>query len=416
MGDAMPIEVEQLAGARRSLRVAVVTETFPPEVNGVSLTIARFVEGLRARDHQIQLVRPRQARGEQAGIGDRFQEVLTGGVAIPRYPDLRMGLPAKRALEGLWTLRRPDVVHVVTEGPLGWSALRAALKLRIPVVSDFRTNFHAYSGHYGIGWLRKPILGYLRKFHNRTLCTMVPTEAMRAELAAIGFRRLRVVARGVDTALFDPARRCDDLRARWGAGPNDPVLLHVGRLAPEKNLGTLLAAYDAARARNPRARLVLVGDGPERRDFEMRCPEAIVIGIRRGEALAAHYASGDVFLFPSLTETYGNVTVEALASGLAVVAFDYAAAAARIRHGDNGVLVPFGDGDAFNGQAAALAGDPVRVRRLGAAARRDSLAHDWAQVVGQLEAVLDVAAATGGTRQAGFTSLRRARQPVPQRT
>lgn len=416
MGDAMPIEVEQLVGARRSLRVAVVTETYPPEVNGVSLTIARFVEGLRARDHQIQLVRPRQARGEQAGSGDGFQEVLTRGVAIPRYPDLRMGLPAKRALEELWTLRRPDVVHVVTEGPLGWSALRAALKLRIPVVSDFRTNFHAYSGHYGIGWLRKPILGYLRKFHNRTLCTMVPTEAMRAELAAIGFRRLRVVARGVDTALFDPARRSDALRAGWGARPGDPVLLHVGRLAPEKNLGTLVAAYAEVRARVPGARLVLVGDGPEGQDIKTRCPDAVFAGMRRGEDLAAHYASGDLFLFPSLTETYGNVTVEALASGLAVVAYDYAAAAARIRHGGNGLLVPFGDGEAFCRQAAALAGAPARIRDLGAAARRDALAHGWDRVVTQLESVLDAAASAGELRPAGHSGLRRARAPVPQRT
>ncbi|MBC7803851.1 MAG: glycosyltransferase, partial [Candidatus Parcubacteria bacterium] len=181
----MPIEVEQLAGARRSLRIAVVTETYPPEVNGVALTIARFVEGLRLRDHQIELVRPRQEPAEHPASGAGYQEVLTGGMAIPRYPNLRLGLPAKRALERLWTRSRPDVVHIVTEGPLGWSALRAAQKLRLPAVSDFRTNFHAYSRHYGIGWLGKPILAYLRKFHNRTLCTMVPTEAMRAELAAL---------------------------------------------------------------------------------------------------------------------------------------------------------------------------------------------------------------------------------------
>ena len=130
-----------------------------------------------------------------------------------------MGLPAKRALASLWTFRRPDVVHIVTEGPLGWSALQAAAKLKLPVISDFSTNFHAYSDHYGVGWLKKPILAYLRKFHNRTL-TMVPTEPMRAELAALGFQRLRVIARGVDTPLFDPPAG-SRLRARWGAGPGD---------------------------------------------------------------------------------------------------------------------------------------------------------------------------------------------------
>ena len=262
------------------------------------------------------------------------------GLAIPRYPSLKMGLPARRALERLWTLRRPDLVHIVTEGPLGWSALQAAEKLKLPAVSDFRTNFHAYTTHYGVGWLKKPIFGYLRKFHNRTLFTMVPTEAMRNDLAALGFRGLRVIARGVDTQLFDPARRDEKLRASWGAAPGDPVLIHVGRIAAEKNLPCLAAAYEAARERTPRAKLVLVGDGPERRALQARFPDAVFAGQRKGEDLAAHYASGDIFLFPSLTETYGNVTLEAMASGLAVVAFNYAAAADVIKHGASGMLVP----------------------------------------------------------------------------
>ena len=190
-----PILIEQLPAARRSLRLAVVTETYPPEINGVALSLARFVDGLRKRHHDIQLIRPRQVAAEQPANGHGFAEVLTGGVPIPRYPNLKMGLPAKRALIKQWTLHRPDIVHIVTEGPLGWSALQAALKLKIPVCSDFRTNFHTYSLHYGIGWLKRPIVDYLRKFHNHTLITMVPTEHMRAELAASGFRNLRVVAR-----------------------------------------------------------------------------------------------------------------------------------------------------------------------------------------------------------------------------
>jgi glycosyltransferase involved in cell wall biosynthesis len=412
-----PIEVEQIAGAKRTLRVAVVTETYPPEVNGVALTAARFVEGLRRRGHQIQLVRPRQGAAEHAEAGSGLQEVLTRGVAIPRYPNLRMGLPAKRALERLWSRSRPDVVHIVTEGPLGWSALRAALKLRLPAVSDFRTNFHAYSRHYGIGWFGKPILAYLRKFHNRTLGTLVPTEALRVELAALGFRGLQVVARGVDTALFDPARRSDELRRRWGAAPEDPVVLHVGRLAPEKNLPALLAAYEEILVRAPRARLVLVGDGPARREVQERCPGAVFAGLRRGDDLAAHYASGDLFLFPSLTETYGNVTVEALASGLAVVAYDYAAAAAHIRHGRNGLLAPLGDTSAFSALAAGLVTDAARVRALGAGARREILAYDWDRVTQQLEAVLLSAALRGEAAQRyGAAGARRTRTPIPQST
>ena len=174
------IVFEELLAARRSLRIAVVTETWPPEVNGVAKSAARFVEALRSRGHDIQLVRPRQGSGDRGGA----EEVLMRGMTIPRYPDLRMGLPAKAALVRLWSFRRPDVVHIVTEGPLGWSALQAADKLKLPVVSDFRTNFHTYSSHYGVGWLKRPILAYLRKFHNRTLATLVPTEAMFADLAS----------------------------------------------------------------------------------------------------------------------------------------------------------------------------------------------------------------------------------------
>jgi glycosyltransferase involved in cell wall biosynthesis len=411
------IEFEELRGADRSIRTAVVTETWPPEVNGVALSIARFVEGLRQRGHDIQLVRPRQDRGDHATAMAGYQEVLTRGVAIPRYPSLKMGMPAKRALERLWTYRRPDVVHLVTEGPLGWSALRAAEKLKIPTVSDFRTNFHAYSTHYGIGWLGKPILAYLRKFHNRTSCTMVPTEALRAELAVLGFRNLRVVSRGVDTALFNPAKRSDALRAAWGAGPSDPVLLHVGRIAPEKNLEALLAAYAAAKLREPRTRLVLVGDGPARQELKTRCPAAVLAGTQRGEYLAAHYASGDIFLFPSLTETYGNVTAEAMASGLAVVAYDYAAAAALIRHGFDGRLAKFDDTPAFAAHAAELASDPEATAELGARARQTAAMHDWSRVVRQLEAALELASASPVPAHIqGNSGVRRTRVPMPQRT
>ena len=406
MYELPPIVCEELAARHRLLRLAVVTETYPPEINGVATTAARFVEGLRGLDHQVQLVRPRQGNAD-AGAGETgLQQVLMPGVAIPRYPDLRIGLPAKRSLERLWTFRRPDVVHIVTEGPLGWSALQAAAKLRLPVVSDFRTNFHAYSGHYGVGWLKKPILAYLRKFHNRCLCTLVPTEALRTELAHLGFVRLQVVARGVDTQRFDPARRDPALRAQWGAGPDDPALLHVGRIAAEKNLGTLAAAYEETRRRAPRAKLVLVGEGPMHAELKARCPDAVFAGRRTGEDLARHFASGDLFLFPSLTETYGNVTLEAMASGLAVVAFDYAAAAEMIDHGTSGVLVAYGDDASFVSHAAALATDRVRAAALGAQARRTASGRAWSDVVRELEAVLLAAAQAGAAGPLASGNLR----------
>ena len=392
MDEEAEISGGQLPRTRSTLRIAVVTETYPPEVNGVALSAARFVDGLRQRHHEIQLVRPRQSRTDRT---DGPQEILTYGVPIPRYPDLRMGLPATGKLVRLWSRARPDVVHVLTEGPLGWSALRAARKLNLPVVSDFRTNFHAYSAHYGIGWLSRHILGYMRRFHNRTLYTLVPTEALRAELTTEGFRNLHVVARGVDIEHFNPARRSAALRASWGVGPSDPVLVHVGHIAAEKNMSTVLAAYAAARAQSPHARLVLVGDGPARTEVQVRCPDAILTGMRRGEDLAAHYASADIFLFPSLTETYGNVTLEALASGLAVVAYGYAAAAEIIRHEENGLLAPKGDARAFSALAAAAVADFDYAKSIGRRARERALKLDWDVVVRHLEIMLQAAAGSG---------------------
>ena len=388
---ANDLVVENRRAAARSLRVAFVTETWPPEVNGVALTVARFVDGLQERRHEVQLVRPRPAAADAAappGGDPRLHEVLMRGLPIPRYPHLRMGMPCKPQLVRLWSVQRPDVVHIATEGPLGWSALQAARHLKLPVTSDFRTNFHAYSRHYGIGWLRAPIMGYLRRFHNATAVTMVPTEALRQELQAAGFRHVRVVARGVDAQRFAPARRSAALRAAWGVADDELVVACVGRLAAEKNLALLVRAFEAIRAEDARARLLLVGDGPQRDALAARLPQAILAGQRHGDDLAAHYASADLFLFPSLTETFGNVTAEAMASGLPVVAFDYAAAAQWIRSGAEGVLVPFGDGDEFVRAALLLARSRARREALGAGARQRALGQDWDAVIARFEAEL----------------------------
>ena len=373
-------------GLQRPLRIACVTETYPPEVNGVAMTIARLVQSLRSRQHVVQVVRPRQSA--DAGAASVDGDVLVRGIPIPRYSGLRMGLPCKGTLVRLWTQQRPDVVHIATEGPLGRSALLAAKALGLPVCSDFRTNFHAYSQHYGFGFLRQPIIAYLRRFHNDTQCTMVPTQALHDDLAKEGFRGLMTVARGVDVRRFDPAHRSEVLRGQWGAAPDDLIVTCVGRLAPEKNLNTLLAAFDAIRRAQPRAHLVLVGDGPMRKELQARCPDAIFAGQRIGADLATHYASADLFLFPSVTETFGNVTTEAMASGLAVVAFDYAAAKRLIHHGENGALVPFDDSAAFVATAARTAADLANCRVLGARARVSVMALDWDSIAAQVEGVM----------------------------
>lgn len=385
--------LQNFPAAMRSLRIAMVTETYPPEINGVAMTMGRIVAGLQDRGHTVQLIRPRQSASDQPAQQERFEEVLQRGVPIPRYDALKLGLPAKQALTRLWAKQRPDIVHVVTEGPLGWSALSAANKLRLPVATDFHTNFHSYSEHYGVGWLKKPITAYLRKFHNKAQRTLVPTASLRDELQALGLARLQVVARGVDTGLFHPGRRSAELRASWGAGDGDLVVTYVGRLAPEKNLPLVVQAWNEMRKLRPHAKLVLVGDGPERAKLQRDNPGIVFAGMRTGEDLAAHYASGDVFLFPSITETYGNVTIEAMASGLAVVAYDYASAREHIRHHVNGLLAPFDNGDAFINLAAALARDDARVRELGARARETAGRLDWTCIVAEFErAMLEVSA------------------------
>ena len=370
------------------LRIALVTETYPPEVNGVAMTLGRQVGDLLARGHQVQLIRPRQNAGDRATRNEQLEEILRIGVPIPRYAGLKLGLPAKTALVRLWNVRRPDLVHIATEGPLGWSALAAAHKLRLPVSTDFHTNFHSYSKHYGAGWLRRPILAYLRKFHNKACVTLVPTESMRRELQAHGYRNLEVVSRGVDTALFSPDRRDEALRASWNAGPRTRVVLYVGRIAPEKNLSLLFTAYAAMRAANPDTRLVLVGDGPERAALQVQYPEAVFCGMRTGEELARHYASGDLFLFPSLTETFGNVTTEAMASGLAVVAYDYAAAETLIRHRENGMLAQCNDFSAFITAATELVLDGELLERIRQNSRQTALSISWENVHDRFERIL----------------------------
>lgn len=389
----------------RPLHISVVTETYPPEVNGVATTLARVVEGLRAQGHTVGLVRPRQPadgcqgdaaradptrphRGEREATG---MDRLVTGLPIPRYPHLRMGLPAGRVLRDLWSVHRPDVVHVATEGPLGFSAVQAARALGLPVTSDFRTNFHAYTGHYGIGWLKQPILAYLRSFHNRTAATMVPTGALASRLHAEGFERLRVVSRGVDVGRFDPARRSEALRAEWGARDDEPVALYVGRLAAEKNLDLLVRAFRTAQASVPATRLVIVGDGPMRAALQTAVPEAHFAGQRLGTDLAAHYASADLFLFPSLTETFGNVVAEAMASGLAVVTYDYAAGAELIESGLDGILVACGNEAQFQRSAAALAASGPMRRTMGQRARVRACANGWPAVLARFEGVLQQA-------------------------
>jgi glycosyltransferase involved in cell wall biosynthesis len=352
----MNIQNQEKNMANRKLRIAVVTETFPPEVNGVAMTICRMVEGLR-KNHMVELIRPRQNPQDSAKNKPSLQEVLVRGFPIPGYQGLKLGLPAQRQLIKLWTKQRPDIVHLVTEGPLGSSALAAARKLDIPVSSDFHTNFHSYSSH--------------------------------DTLAQDGYKNLQIVARGVDTTLFHPNRRSEQLRHDWGIVSDDELAaIYVGRISAEKNLPLVLRTFRAMQTVNQKLRLVLVGDGPVRTELQRQNPDIIFAGMRSCEDLATHYASGDVFLFPSMTETYGNVTVEAMASGLAVVAYRYAAAAEHIVQDKNGLLAEYGNEGEFIQQACDLINDAARIGKMRALAHQTMLSLDWQNIVDEFEQAL----------------------------
>lgn len=359
------------------LRIALVTETYSPEINGVAMTLQRMVDGLIERGHRVQLIRPRQRKDEDENKSSEIEELLLRGWRLPRYDGLRFGFPARTLLECSWREQRPDLVHVATEGPLGWSAVSAARKLRIPVSSDFHTNFDHYSQHYGIGWLRQPVAAYLRSFHNRTERTFVPTSAMARDLSEQDYRDVAVVARGVDTALYSPLRRDAALRRFWGANDDEVVIACVGRLAPEKNLALVCRTLEVIRAQGLSAKMLFVGDGPMRAALQHSCPDAIFAGIRRGKDLGAHYASADLFLFPSLSETFGNVTLEAMASGLCVIAYEYAAAKEAISSGIDGLLAAPEDEERFIESTLRALQDRDFRKSIAEAARIRAAAFSW---------------------------------------
>ena len=364
----------------KPLRILLVTETYPPEINGVAMTTQRLVQGLRMRGHWVGLVRPRQ--GVEADTADTW---TVPGLPIPNYPGLRLGLPAYWRLGRLMDRQRPDLVHVVTEGPLGWAAVQAARKRKLPLTSGYHTHFAQYSGHYGFGWLQPWVGNWLDALHRRCHATFVPTPDLARQLSARNIPNVRALGRGVDTALFHSGRRDRELRAHWGLADDDLACLYVGRLAPEKNLGVVIRAFEAIAQRHPRARMIWVGNGPSLGSLRSAHPTHIFAGPRLDTDLAAHYASADLFLFGSLSETWGNVLTEALASGLSVVAFRRAAAEILIHNGQNGMSIEAEDAEAFVEAGVRLADDPLRRIELGRQACLSMQAHGWGRIIERFE-------------------------------
>lgn len=358
------------------MRVEFVTDTFPPDVNGVAMTLGRLSDGLRKRGHRVHVIRT----GDQGNPG----ETVAASVALPGYKEVRVGLPGPFRLRRRWLKRRPDVIYVATESPLGNSAVKVAKALGIPVATGFHTNFHEYMDQYRLGGLQPAAMAYLKRFHSRANCTLAPSLEVVEALRNEGFPDVHLLGRGVDTSLFCPKKRCETLRAEWGARPESPVAIIVGRVAPEKNLDLAMDLFRQLVEAVPDLRCVVVGDGPIRERLETSHRHVHFAGVRVGEDLARHYASADVLFFPSETETFGNVLLEGLASGLVTVSYDYAAAARHVRHEENGLKAPKGDATSFfklSHQAIAMRHDPV----LRQAARDTAESLGWDQVVSSFE-------------------------------
>jgi glycosyltransferase involved in cell wall biosynthesis len=357
------------------MRVSLISETYFPQINGVSRTLLHQAKGLRESGDAVQLVHPNY--GEPAW-GD--QDHLVRSVSIPFYHDLRLPVPPFRAVRRALDAFRPDVIHLVTEATLGLNVLRYALARGIPVVSCFHTNFNQYVEHYGAAWAKKPVWRYLRWFHNRTSETYVPSRVTIAELEDLGFERLVYWPRGVDSEQFRPGRPGREAtRQSLGFGPDDVVIGYVSRIAAEKNVGYLVDALRLVARSRPNVRFLIVGDGPGRSEMERQMgPKARFVGYQSGDRLADHYAASDLFAFSSLTETFGNVVLEAMASGLPVVALRAGGVGEIVQDETSGILIDATAHPERMAQALIdLADDEARRRRLAEAARRHAVSQDW---------------------------------------
>lgn len=354
------------------MRIAVVTETWPPEINGVALTVQSLVMGSLAEGAEVLLIRPRQS-GLHSEV-ENLTDIQVPGLGLPRYPGLRFGLPVYRTILKQLRQQQIQAIYISTEGPLGWAALKAAKKLNLPILTGFHTRFDHYMKHYGLGAMLPVAESWLKKFHNQATATLVPTHELKSELDEKGYQHVELLERAVDTHNFSPGFRSDSLRNKWGVQSDEHVVMHVGRLASEKNLDLIVEAYRAMQQKKPKLKMVWVGDGPARAAIEEQNPDMIFCGMQRDRNLAEHFASGDIFLFPSVTETFGNVTLEAMASGLPVLAFNYGAAKQHIIHGETGFLAEFGDHKDFVQQAVSMLSDLESLPEIGTAANL-SIAH-----------------------------------------
>lgn len=365
------------------LRIALFTGNYNHIEDGVSRTLGRLVGYLTEQGHEVLVLGP--TIDEPLDQPGAFLAVPS--VALPGRPEYRMStrFPAdeQRTVERF----APHIVHIATPDILGHRALTWAEILDIPVVTTYHTHFASYLDFYHLGWSEGALWRMLRRFYNRCDEVYAPTPAMRDALAAHGIAStLRLWPRGIELDRFHPEARSEDWRAAQGFAEDDVVVSFVSRLVKEKGLDVFAETVRSLQNESRPVRALVVGDGPERESLQEQLPEAVFAGHLSGDDLTTAYASSDIFLFPSETETFGNVTLEAMASGLGVVAADAAGTASLIDDGQTGLLCPPRDRTAFLNATRRLVDDATLRQTLGTAARDAARAYDWDEVLGRMVA------------------------------
>ncbi len=363
-----------------NLRIALFTGNYNYIVDGVSRTLHRTVEHLERRGHRVLVFGPAGA-GPPLPAPGTFVPVPS--VPIPGRPEYRFSTRLPAAVRSRVDAFAPHLIHIATPDILGLAALRHGRRRGLPVVSSFHTHYSSYLRYYRAGWLEPLLWIYLRHFYARCSQVYVPSLSMLEELRGRGFTGdLRLWARGVDAEAFDPRRRSLPWRRELGIGDEQVVVAFVSRLVKEKGLDAFAAATGELARRGLAHRRLIVGEGPERDWLAAQIPEAIFTGHLEGDALARAYASADIFLFPSETETFGNVTLEAMASGLPVVCANATGSSFLVEHGVSGFLA---SPAALADPLARLVADPALRARMGAAARKRAESFTWAGAMRLLE-------------------------------
>lgn len=375
------------------MRILFCTDTFAPQVNGVSVVTHRSVAGLHARGCAVGVVAPAYPRGQTErsvfAPVPAASHLAVPSVRFPPYPEIRLAAPAVGEVDAAIEVFRPDLVHSVTEFTIGWLGQRLARRRGIPVTSSYHTDFGRYLKAYGVGVLSGPTTRYLARFHRRSTRVYTPSEVARDELRQAGVEAVEVWGRGVDLERFGPERRCHHLRRQLGLGDRF-VFLHVGRLAPEKSVEVILDAFGRTvrRIGPERVALVVGGEGPSRSRLERRAPPGVVfVGyLDRNRELPELYATADAFVFASTTETLGLVVLEAMASGLPVVAAPAGGVMEHLRSDENGLAFRPGDAEHLAFQMEELVARPSVAARLAAGALAWARRFGWEAELDRLQA------------------------------